>query len=302
MISKYLENLSAYLNNPVYSEIVATRFGEIGLEKSDGSGFEFVIAPELDRRFWEVVCIAIANDTGQLFNADNPRVAAKLPGGHRFEAILGSVVESGISVAIRLKRLKNLQLSDFGLSGLDQLRLLKCLKEELPIIISGGTSSGKTTLLNTLIQYIPLDKRIICVEDTAEVELPHPNQVRFVLSNQSSNSVITWSYIIDSILRSRPDIVVAGELSTKNTFEFISLLNTGHGGFITTVHANTPQLAIEEAIPQKIALGGKSSIGVADFIMKTVGCVIQISRCSDGKRRVTDILWNEQVIKEKAYA
>ncbi len=302
MISTYLQNLSPYLTNPKYSEIVATRFGEIGLERTDGSGFEFVTAPEFDRRFWEVLCIAIANDTGQLFNAENPRVAAKLPGGHRFEAILGSIVESGISVAIRLKRLKNLQLSDFGLSNADQLKLRSCLKEETPIIISGGTSSGKTTLLNTLIQYIPLEKRIICVEDTAEVDLPHHNKVRFVLSNQSSNSIITWPYIIDSIVRSRPDIVIAGELSTKNTFEFISLMNTGHGGFITTVHANSPQLAVEEAIPQKIALGGKSSNGVSDFLMKTVGCVIQISRCSDGKRRVTDILWNDHILEETVYA
>jgi Flp pilus assembly CpaF family ATPase len=172
MISTYLAKLPSYLDNPLYSEVVATRFGELGLERADGTGFEFVSAPEFDRRFWEVLCIAIANDTGQLFNADHPRVAAKLPGGHRFEAILGGVVESGISVAIRLKRLKYLQLSDFEISTLDQIKLLKCLRDESPIIISGGTSSGKTTLLNTLIQHIPLEKRIVCVEDTAEVELP----------------------------------------------------------------------------------------------------------------------------------
>lgn len=295
MISTYLKNLSHYLNNPMYSEIVAMQFGELGLERSDGSGFEFIQCPEFDKNYWEVLCIVLANNTGQLFDEDHPRVAAKLPGGHRFEAMLGSIVESGISVAIRLKRLKNLTLHDFGISETDEQKLLVCLQQEHPILISGGTSSGKTTLLNTLIQYIPSDKRIICVEDTAEVDLLHHNKVRFVLSNQSNGSVVSWAYIIDSILRSRPDIVIAGELSTKNTFEFISLLNTGHGGFITTVHANSPQLAIEEAIPQKIALGGKSSYGVADFLKKTLGCVIQISRCADGKRRVTDIYWNKDI-------
>jgi len=181
-------------------------------------------------------------------------MSTKLPGGHRFEAMIGKAVDSGLSVSIRMNRNMPLSLEDFGLPSSIQNELIKAVREGESILVSGGTSSGKTTFLKALIQYIPLEKRVLTVEDTPELEVPHLNKVHYLVNRNEKSPVISWPQVIDHLMRSRPDVIIAGELSIANTFALISLLDTGHRGFMTTVHSNSAKLAIEETMPTKVRL------------------------------------------------
>jgi type IV secretory pathway ATPase VirB11/archaellum biosynthesis ATPase len=161
------------------------------------------------------------------------------------------------------------------------------------LLISGGTSSGKTTFLNRLIQYIPLNLRVLTVEDTREIRIPHLNHVSYVVNGNATSlasSSITYPLMIDHLMRSRPDIIISGELSVPNAFPILRLLNTDHGGFMCTVHANSPELALEEAIPTNIRLSGMEIPNAAEFMRKTIDLVIQLHKVGPGKRQVTD-LW-----------
>lgn len=245
-VEHHLGPLLPYLQDESVVELVANRFGEIGLEQINQTGFEFVPITELDEKFWLVLFQILAGLAGKVFDRQNPRVSEQIPGdGHRFEGVLGPCTDSGLHVAIRLKRKYKLTFEDFGLNQEQIQTIRSCIMQEKPILISGGTSSGKSTFLDLMMKEIPPTKRIICVEDTKELDILHHNVARYTLSNQSGQEIVTWPYVIDSCMRLRPDIIIAGELTIKNTFEFISLRNTGHGGFMTTVHANSPKLAIE---------------------------------------------------------
>ena len=185
---------------------------------------------------------------------------------------------------------------DFGVPKDLKEELINAVEEGQAMIISGGTSSGKTTFLNLLIQHIPLHKRILTVEDTRELELHHRNSVSYIVSRNEKNPTIDWPQVIDHLMRSRPDIIVAGELSIANTFALISLLDTGHRGFMSTVHSNACHLALEETIPTKVHLSGRNIPGISDYLKKTVDWVIQIQKVSEGssfQRRVVEV-WQPQ--------
>ncbi len=160
------------------------------------------------------------------------------------------------------------------------------------VFVSGGTSSGKTTLLNTLIPFIPSEKRILTVEDTRELRVPHLDRNHFVPPRHTAAGVevaVDYAKIIDHLMRSRPDIVIAGELSIRNTFPSLRLLNTGHRGFMCTVHANSARLALEEAVEFNCNLAGYRIVDLARYMLRTVDLVVQVMKVGGGQRRVTEI-------------
>jgi type IV secretory pathway ATPase VirB11/archaellum biosynthesis ATPase len=217
-------------------------------------GYVFKEVSELSIEYWTNLCYVLGNKKGEVFNPETqPRMSTRLPGGHRFEAMIGKAVDSGLSVSIRMNRNMPLSLEDFGLPSSIQNELIKAVREGESILVSGGTSSGKTTFLKALIQYIPLEKRVL-TEDTPELEVSHLNKVHYLVNRNENSPVISWPQVIDHLMRSRPDVIIAGELSIANTFALISLLDTGHRGFMTTVHSNSAKLAIEETIPTKVRL------------------------------------------------
>ncbi|MBY0463235.1 MAG: Flp pilus assembly complex ATPase component TadA, partial [Alphaproteobacteria bacterium] len=232
-----------------------------------------------------------------------PRMSTRLPGGHRFEAMIGKSVDSGLSVSIRINRKVSVSLEDFSLPNIVQSELIEAIKEGESILVSGGTSSGKTTFLKALIQHIPLEKRVLTVEDTRELEVPHLNKVQYVVNRNEKAPVISWPQVIDHLMRSRPDVIIAGELSIANTFALISLLDTGHRGFMTTVHSNSAKLAVEETIPTKVKLAEINIPSLSDYLKKTLDWVVQIQKVQEGtvfKRRVVEI-WQPQKDKFQSF-
>ena len=211
VIKAKLKPLEGLLSLPDLVEISTMRAGEVALEMTR-TGYVFKEMPDLTLDYWTKLCYVLGNKDGVVFDPVNqPRISTRLPGGHRFEAMIGKSVESGVSVSIRLNRKVPVSFEDFGVSKDLKEEIINAVEEGQAIIISGGTSSGKTTFLNLLIQHIPLHKRILTVEDTRELELPHRNCVSYIVSRNEKNPTIDWPQVIDHLMRSRPDIPLAYE-------------------------------------------------------------------------------------------
>lgn len=190
----------------------------------------------------------------------------------------------------------NISLESFGLSGAIKDEVIKRVKEGMNCVISGGTSSGKTTFLRQLLKYIPSEKRILTLEDTQEIFLRgYEHIVHHVMARNgtSSEKMLAYADEIAHMMRSRPDIIVLGEISTSNSLPILRFLNSGHAGFFTTVHANTPDIALGAAIPQNVRLSGQDDRGVEEVLRSTVDMVIQLNK-RNGKRSVTEILFPKE--------
>jgi Flp pilus assembly CpaF family ATPase len=291
LLNAWLEPLQPCLNRPDLIELSANQAGEVLLE-FPGIGYVTETAPSLTTDYWEKLCHVLANIQGLYFDViKQPKLSVMLPGGHRFEAMLGNNVASTLSISIRMRRTIHLGLEQFGLTGELQARVLEMIKQGANVLISGGTSSGKTTFMNRLVQEIPLDKRVLVVEDTREIHVPHHNRQYYLLSRNEDSPTIDYPKMIDHLMRSRPDMIIMGELSMANAYPILRLLNSGHAGFMCTLHANTPASALEWAIPQNIAFSGHDLSGVKDFLYEAVDLVLQLHRTADGKRRITDVLF-----------
>lgn len=286
----WLLPIETYLNDPDLIECSVIQPGELRLEKA-GQGFTHIFTPKLDLKYWETLCHVLANHWGVGFDSvTQPRLSVMLPGGHRFEAMVGSNVESKISISIRMRRYLHLSFTDYGLNSTHKQLIITHIKEGANILISGGTSSGKTTFMNMLIQAIPLNKRILVLEDTRELNLPHENHVHYVVSRNEKNPSLDYPQMIDHLMRSRPDIILMGELSMANSYPILRLLNSGHAGFMCTLHANSCEAALSWAIPQNIAFSGHETKGVKEFLYEAVDLVIQLHRNDRGQRQVSEML------------
>lgn len=293
VLSAKLDPVAAFLKRRGLVELNANQPGRVWLEFPDGRRVEEK-APDLTGHYWRNLCHILANKEGVVFDPETqPFVSVRLPGGHRFEAMISNFAETGLSISIRMFRDVETTLDDFGLQGEAKARVIAAVVAGSTIFVSGGTSAGKTRLLNTLIPFIPSEKRILTVEDTRELVVPHRDRNHFVPPRHSSGdtpAAVDYSKIIDHLMRSRPDIVIAGELSIRNTFPSLRLLNTGHKGFMCTVHANSARLALEEAIEFNCNLAGYRVVDLGRYMRRTVDLVVQVSKVEGGKRRVVE-LW-----------
>lgn len=296
LLKFYYAPLEALLKRPHLLELSVIGEGKLGFEYAE-RGYVFEEQAFFNKTYWRRLCKAFANFQGVLF--DPPAhcfLSVALPGGHRFQAKMGKGVDSEIDISIRLFRDVEIPLDAFGLTGDLKAEILTRVREGSNWVISGGTSSGKTTFLRQLLKHLPLEKRILTLEDTREIYLPtHGHVVHHVVARNGSPEEKRQGYAdeIDHMMRSRPDIIVLGEVSTSNALPILRFLNSGHAGFFTTVHANTPELALEAAIPQNVRLSGQEDRGVAEVLKNTVDGVIQLHKGPQG-RCVTEILFPKE--------
>ncbi len=295
MLDHYLKPLQPLLCNPDLQEISVIGDQTIGLEHV-GKGYVFQEDEHLNTAYWRRLCKVLANANGLKFNPpEHSFLSVALPGGHRFQAKLGQGVDSRVDISIRLFRNRGIPMSSFGLNADEEEYLISKIQSGVNCIISGGTSSGKTTFLRDALSHIPAQKRILTLEDTREIFLPsHEHVVHHVVARNGSKEEQTKSYSdeIDHMMRSRPDVIVLGEVSTSNAFPILRFLNSGHAGFFSTVHANTAELALSAAIPQNITLSGHNADGVATVLKSTIDIVIQLNKVTEGskqRRLITEI-------------
>jgi pilus assembly protein CpaF len=223
-------------------------------------------------------------------------VDARLPDGSRVNAIIKPLALDGPHLSIR-------KFKRDALSGEDLLRtesateqmlelLQAIVKARLNVIISGGTGAGKTTLLNILSSYIPVTERIVTIEDSAELQLRQPHVVRLETrpANIEGAGEVSQRLLLINALRMRPDRIIMGECRGGEAVDMLQAMNTGHDGSITTVHANSPRDALSR-LETMISMASLDlpEKGMRQQIASAVQVVIQVSRMSDGTRKVIQI-------------
>ena len=238
----------------------------------------------------------IVQPLGRTIDVANPMVDARLRDGSRLNAIIPPLSLTGPILTIR-KFAKNLEsIDDLLLKGTltkDMALFLEaCVKAKLNILISGGTGTGKTTLLNILSSFIDNEERIITIEDAAELRLnqSHVISLETRTTNYEGEGEVTIRDLVRNSLRMRPDRIIVGEVRGKEAFDMMQAMNTGHEGSITTLHANTPVDATNRL--ETLILMNEMEIPVSavrGYIENTIDIVVQIDRLSDGKRKVTSI-------------
>lgn len=315
-LNSYLAPFGDWLASEDVTEILVNRPHEIWVERLGVAQMERHHAPQIDAQLLERLAHQIARINHQGVSRENPLLAATLPGGARVQMVLPPATRGDVALAIRKHRLQDITLEQYVeqsarsstqnavqsggddhamLRGLlQQNNILEFFKQVVSsrktILISGGTSSGKTTLLNALLKEVPEHERLIAIEDTAEIRLGRDNALGLVaVAGDQGEAKVTVDELMRASLRMRPDRLIVGELRGSETVTFLRAINTGHPGSISTVHANSPQGALEQiafmCMQAGLGLGRHESV---EYTKSMIDVVIQLDRRS-GQRTISAI-------------
>ena len=286
--------LEALLADPDISEIMVNGPQQVFVERN-GRIERTSVAFQDDNHLMSVI-ERLLDPTRMTVTEAEPCVDASLPDGTRINVIIPPLVLNGPTVTIR-KRLRLMEMGDFvHLSSLSQQAaefLENCVKAKVNIVISGGTSTGKTTLVSALSAFIPPAERIITIENTAELELPtHEHWLRLVARppNIEGRGEVSIRALVRNALRMRPDRIILGEARSGEALDVIQAMHTGHAGVITVIHADSPQAALER-LEMLMLMSGLDLPPQAcrTQIASAVDLVVHLGRFADGSRRVASI-------------
>ncbi|PVE50156.1 P-type DNA transfer ATPase VirB11 [Rhizobium rhizogenes] len=302
------------LEDPAVIEIMCNRPGEIWVERMDSARMVRHEVSSLDERAIRSLAQMIAGSTQQNVNEETPLLSAAMPHGERFQAVLAPVAASGSAFAIRKQVIRDMSLDDYAeLGGFDRIKvigpravdgelselereLIDRLRDPSPkacrewcrfavenrvtMLISGGTSSGKTTFFNGLLKDIPEWERLITIEDTRELRPPQPNHLALVASKGGQGRArITIQDCLEAALRLRPDRIFMGEIRGAEAFSFLQAVNTGHPGSMSTLHADNPHGAYERLAMATMQAGlGLSKAELLEFVRFVVPVIVQVRR------------------------
>ena len=259
-----------------------------------GRGWQEIRTPWLTEEWARDTCAFLANEMELPFTDEKPVLAVQLPGGHRTNWGLGANFHSHentrLALTVRVKRPFNATFQDFGLSDDHPwaLQLREAMENGKAILVSGGTNSGKTTLLNMLCQFIPHDKRLVVTEDVPELTPPHRNFSRILVSRLVGKSGLTHADAINQLTRMTPEVAGVGEISVDNAFAYLRIANTGHESSFATIHANSPWGSMR-AMRKNVAMSGNDPFGVIEEMVETIDLIVQVKSVRDGVRRVRKI-------------
>jgi len=286
--------LEPLLADPTISEIMVNGYRNVYVEKS--GRIELTDIRFNDDAHLMKIIDKIVSRVGRRIDESSPMVDARLPDGSRVNAIIPPLALDGPTLTIRRFSVVPLQMHDLieknTLTPAMAELLALMVKVKCNIIISGGTGTGKTTLLNILSGYIPSNERIVTIEDTAELQLQQSHVIRLETrpTNIEGRGEITMRALVKNSLRMRPDRIVLGEVRSDEVIDMLQAMNTGHEGSLTTIHANTPRDAMGR-LENLVGLGGLSlpSKALRQLISSSLQFIIQIARLDDGSRKITSI-------------
>jgi pilus assembly protein CpaF len=282
------------MQDPEVSDVLVNTYKQVYIERH-GKLEPTDVRFQDDKHLLQVID-RIVSAVGRRIDDSSPMVDARLADGSRVNAIIKPLAIDGPHLSIR--KFKRDALSGEDLLAKESLtepmlELLKgIVRARLNVIISGGTGAGKTTLLNILSSFIPVNERIVTIEDSAELQLKQPHVVRLETrpANIEGMGEVPQRLLLINALRMRPDRIIMGECRGGEAVDMLQAMNTGHDGSITTIHANTPR----DALSRIETMVSMSSLdlperAVRQQIASAVQVVIQVSRLSDGARKVVQI-------------
>ena len=250
---------------------------------------------ELGERSLTVAVKNIARRLGDDISESKPILDSRLPDGSRVAAVIPPCSLSGVTLTIRKFNSRHFEIEELIRSGtLDRAlanRLEDYLLQHRNLLISGGTGTGKTTLLTALGKFIPPDERILLIEDTAEIQLAHENLVRFeARREQNGTPAVSIRDLLKAALRHRPDRILLGEIRGGEAFDLLQLLNTGHSGTISTIHASSAKQGLSRFTSCVLQSGVELPYrAVKTNIGDSLNVVIQIER-RPGRRFISEVL------------
>jgi type IV secretion system protein VirB11 len=313
----YLAPLTGMLARPDVTDIYVNRPGEIWVETLGGQ-VERHDAPGLDAATLDRLSRQIAALSHQGISREHPLLSAALPDGARVQIAAPPATRGPMAIAIRKHVSADLGLADYATAGafahtrrstqpaaatidaeLAELldagdiaaMLALAVRARKNILVSGGTSTGKTTFLNALIREIPAEERLILIEDTPELHQHHPNLVGLLaVRGALGEARVNATDLLAASLRMRPDRIILGELRGEEAYAFLRAINTGHPGSMTSVHADSAERAIEQIVLLVLQAGTQlSRDDVRHYVRSTVDVYVQLARIG-GKRSVAEVL------------
>jgi type IV secretion system protein VirB11 len=310
-----LAPFEAALSRPDVTDIYVNRPGELWIETLGGA-----IERHEDASLNELVLARLARQvaalTHQGVSRDHPLLAATLPDGSRIQVAAPPATRGPLALAIRRQAAASLTLQDYEADDLfadtrsdfaardsdEDLRrligqrkfaeaLALAVRARKNIIVSGGTSTGKTTFLNALLREVPRDERLILIEDTPELIVEHDNCIGLVsVRGELGEAKVTTNDLVSASLRMRPDRIILGELRGPEAFAFLRAVGSGHPGSMTTIHADSPEGAIEQLVMLVLHTGTKlSRSDVRTYVEQSVDLFVQLSR-TVGRRQVEAVV------------
>jgi type IV secretion system protein VirB11 len=316
-LHSHLEPIDHLLSRDDVTDLYVNRPGEIWVETLGGATERHEVAA-LDDAMLNRLVGQIAAFSHQGINREHPLLSAILPDGSRVQAIAPPATRGTMALAIRKHVSSDLSLDDYVTDGAfdnvqahdrdgqspvdaeiaacqargDLAKLLRtAVRARRNILVSGGTSTGKTTFLNALLREIPTEERLITIEDTPELRVGHANAIGLLAARgELGEAQVTADDLVSASLRMRPDRIILGELRGPEAFAFLRAINTGHPGSMTTVHADSTRGAVEQ-IALLILQGGTrlNRQDVLDYVRGSVGVFVQLSRVA-GRRHVSEVV------------
>src|SRR5438046_1358678 len=284
--------LEPLLEDPTISDILVNTHKQVYVERAGLLEKTNVVFKD-DAHLMQII-ERIVSAVGRRVDESSPMVDARLADGSRVNCIIPPLAIDGPSLSIRRFGHVPLQADDLLANHTltpQMLELLKgAIKARLNIVISGGTGSGKTTMLNCLSGFIPDKERIVTVEDSAELHLKQAHVVRLECRppNVEGKGAVKQRQLVINCLRMRPDRIVVGEVRGEECLDMLQAMNTGHDGSLTTVHANSPRAALSRMETMSLmAYLNLPEKAIRSQIASAVTVILQVSRMSDGTRRVT---------------
>lgn len=303
-IDRALEPVRRWLDDDQVVEICANGPGEIWVERFGEAAMERHELPELTEHAIRHLAERVAGYSGQSINEEHPLLSAALPSGERFQGVIPPATTAGGAFAIRKQVIKDMRLDDYralgsfrrvvtagegDLSEIDrqlctdldageiEAFIRRAVVNRYSILLSGGTSSGKTTFLNAILKEVPEDERIITIEDTREVKPIQRNYLPLVASKGDQGEArVSVEMLLQASLRLRPDRIFLGEIRGSEAYSFLRAINTGHPGSITTVHADSPAGAFEQLALMVMQAGlGLKREEIVAYIRSVLPIVIQ---------------------------
>ncbi len=286
--------IDRFLKDPTVSEIMVNGCTPIFIEqrgKLTRSQHRFISHEQLRRVIERIVA-----NVGRRIDESSPMVDARLADGSRVNAVIPPLAVDGAALTIRKFSRDPLQIHDLIAKGSltpEAAQLLAaCVAGHLNMLVSGGTGTGKTTMLNILSSFIPADERIVTIEDAVELQLRQPHIVRLETRppNIEGKGAVTIRDLVKNSLRMRPDRVVIGECRGGEALDMLQAMNTGHDGSLSTIHANTPRDGLARLETLVLMAGfDLPAMAIRQQIASAVDVFVQIARFRDGSRRVVSI-------------